>query len=251
MSEESAQVAIAMARRGPQVNDGAAQAFYNTPCRKRVVAALLKPCSTLLTQCFNIAWAQALNLREQGLPIKYFAQIHDDIEPEAWWLDTLIDELEAHGADACSAVVPIKHDKGCTSTAIATDDRWLPRRLTMHEVFDLPETFTAEDAGGPLLLNTGLWVCKLTEPWAENVCFRFENRIVKRDGLRMADALPEDWLNSYDLNSWGAKLIATRKVKLVHNGSSDYPNDRPWGTWHRDEAFYQRQGATELCGSNS
>jgi hypothetical protein len=254
LSREPAQVAIAMCRRGPQINDGAAEAFYRYPCKNNVIAAQIKPVTTLLTQGFNIAWAESLNVRDRGVPVKYFAMIHDDIEPEPFWLDTLIEELESHGADACAAVVPIKHDKGCTSTAIATDDRWLPRRLTMHEVYDLPETFTAEDAGGPLLLNTGLWVVKLTEWWAEKVCFRFENRIrIDSDGRHIAEALPEDWLNSYDLNDWGAKLIATRKVKLVHSGNSDYPNDRPWGLWKHDEAFVNKSLAKEkeLCGSSS
>lgn len=254
LKREPAHVAIAMCRRGPQINDGAAEAFYRYPCKDNVIAAQIKPVTTLLTQGFNIAWAESLNVRDGGVPVKYFAMIHDDIEPEPFWLDTLIAELEEHGADACAAVVPIKHDKGCTSTAIATDDRWLPRRLTMHEVFDLPETFTAEDAGGPLLLNTGLWVVKLTEWWAEKVCFRFENRIrVDSDGRHIAEALPEDWLNSYDLNDWGAKLIATRKVKLVHSGNSDYPNDRPWGLWKHDEAFVNKSLAKEkqLCASSS
>jgi hypothetical protein len=254
LKREPAQVALAMCRRGPQLNDGAAEAFYRYPCKDNIIAAQIKPVTTLLTQGFNIAWAESLNVRNAGVPVKYFAMIHDDIEPEPFWLDTLIAELEAHDADACSAVVPIKSEKGCTSTAVATGDRWLPRRLTMHEVFDLPETFTAEDAGGPLLLNTGLWVVKLTEWWAEKVCFRFENRMcVSDEGRHYAEALPEDWLNSYDLHEWGAKLIATRKVKLIHNGSSDYPNDRPWGAWKHDEAFINKSRAKEkqLCASSS
>lgn len=251
--EEPAQVALAMCRRGPQINDGAAEAFYRTPTRKHVIAAMIKPQTTLLTHGFNIAWAEALNVRDSGVSVTHFAMIHDDIEPDPFWIDTLIAELEEHDADACSAIVPIKHDKGCTSTAVATDDRWSPRRLTMHEVFDLPETITAEDVGGPLLLNTGLWVVKITEPWAEKVCFRFENRIRHENGRHTSESLPEDWLNSYDLNDWGCKLVATRKVKLVHNGSSDYPNDRPWGAWNRDEAYYNKIAAKEreLCGSSS
>lgn len=254
LTREPAHVSLAMCRRGPQINDGAAEAFYRYPCKDNIIAAQIKPVTTLLPQGFNIAWAESLNVRNAGVPVKYFAMIHDDIEPEPFWLDMLIAELEAHDADACSAVVPIKHDKGCTSTAIATGDRWLPRRLTMHEVFDLPETFTAEDAGGPLLLNTGLWVVKLTEWWAEKVCFRFENRIrVNDEGRHFAEALPEDWLNSYDLHDWGCKLIATRKVKLVHSGNSDFPNDRPWGAWKHDEAFVNKSLAKEkqLCASSS
>lgn len=234
-------VALAMARRGAQVNDGAADAFYRTPCRKARVAALLKPVSTLLPFAFNQAWVGALNYRDTGVGIKYFAMIHDDVEPEAWWLDTLIDELEAHQADVVSAVIPIKSHHGNTSTAIDTGDIWLPRRLTMHEVMQLPETFGPEEAGGPLLLNTGLWVADITKPWADEVCFDFLNRIrVTSSGERVAECVPEDWLNSHRLNELGCKLMATRKVKLNHVGNSEYPNDRAWGSCQTDETYRDR-----------
>jgi hypothetical protein len=235
-------VALAMARRGPQVNDGAAEAFYRTPCRRVHVAALIKPMSSLLTFAFNQAWAGTLNLRDTGMGLKYFAMIHDDIEPEPFWLDTLIDELEANDADVMSAVVPIKSQHGLTSTAIDTGDIWMPRRLTMTEAMDLPETFGSADVEGlPLLLNTGLWVADITKPWANDVCFDFLNRIrVTSTGERVAECVPEDWLNSRRMNEMGCKLMATRKVSLVHNGSSDYPNTSAWGSWKTDEVYAQR-----------
>ena len=234
-------VAIAMARRGPQVNDGAAEAFYRCPCRAAQVAALLKPVSTLLPFAFNQAWCGALNYRDTGVGLKYFAMIHDDIEPAPFWLDTLIDELESHDADVMSAVVPIKSEHGLTSTAVDTGDIWLPRRLTMAEAMELPETFGAEDVGGPLLLNTGLWVADITKPWVEEVCFDFLNRIRRTTtGERVAECVPEDWLNSRRLNELGCKLMATRKVHLVHNGSADFPNSTAWGSWQTDKLYHER-----------
>ncbi len=239
--EDKPLVAIAMARRGQQLNDGAAEGFYRFPCRKAQVAALVKPVSTLLPLAFNQAWAGVLDLRDSGVPVRYFAMIHDDITPEPWWLDTLIDELERLNADVVSAIVPIKDDKGLTSTAVYTGDIWLPRRLSMAEVMELPETFGEEDVAGPLLLNTGLWVADITKPWANEVCFDFMNRIRRTsNGERVAECVPEDWLNSHRLNELGCKLYATRKVRVEHQGNTDYPNDVSWGRWKTDEVFHQR-----------
>jgi hypothetical protein len=243
-----------MAKRGQQINEAAAEAFYLFPCQRRTVAALTKPITTLLTLGFNKAWCGALNFRdkviaenrEQGLPEEQnprilYAQIHDDLAPAKWWLDTLIDELDAHQADAVSTVIPIKGPYGTTSTAIYTGDIWHPRRLTMSEVMDLPETFTADDVGGPLLLNTGLWVADITKPWADEVCFDFLNRTRRLDnGEWIAEAVPEDWLNSHRMNEMGCKLIATRKIPVNHQGDSNYPNDQAWGEWKRDETYYAR-----------
>lgn len=252
--QEPPLVAIAMARRGAQVNDGAAEGFYRFPCRKAQVAALVKPVSTLLPFAFNQAWAGVLNLRDQGVNLRYFAMIHDDIAPEPWWLDKLIGELERTGADAVSAVVPIKDEKGLTSTAVYTGDIWLPRRITMREAMELPETFSAEDAGGPLLLNTGLWVADITKPWADEICFDFMNRIRRTStGERVAECVPEDWLNSHRMNELGCKLMATRVVNLNHEGNMDYPNDTAWGTWDTDHTFKKRHAKPvgELCESSS
>lgn len=238
-------VVLAMPRRGQQVNFGAVEAYYRTPARKYTVAALVNPMSTLLTRSFNMAWAAALNMRDE-MGAKYFGMLHDDIEPAQWWVDTLIDELLAHGADAISTVMPIKSHEGLTSTAVYEGDLWLPRRLTMREVMDLPETFGPEDVGGPLLLNTGCWVVDMTKPFADTMVFDFLNRIdTLPSGRRVAASVPEDWLASHHMNEHGAKLLATRKVKAVHNGSSDYPNSEAWGAWGRDELYYQRKAEKE------
>lgn len=239
-------VALAMARRGQQVNDAAAEAFYRTPSRKYPIAALCKPVSTLLPFAFNQAWVAALNTRDSGVPIRYFAMIHDDIAPDPFWVDTLIDEMQVVGADVISAIVPIKDHHGLTSTAVYAGDIWCPRRLTMTEVMDLPETIGRHDVEGPLLLNTGLWVADLECSWVDDVCFDFLNRIRRTStGERVAQCVPEDWLNSHKLNELGARLFATRKVKVRHEGATEYPNDEAWGSWRTDELWQSRQNKKE------
>jgi SAM-dependent methyltransferase len=147
--------------------------------------------SSLLADAFNVHWKTALNLQLQGRPVKYFAMLHDDVVPEDFWLDKLLDELEATGADLVSAVVPIKDPRGLSSTALDDpDDPWETyRRLTMYEIHQLPETFTAGDCRlfmdprlveykvRPLLVNTGCWVCRMDRPWRFKVHFQIHNRI--------------------------------------------------------------------------
>lgn len=212
---------------------GAAQRVFAEACRGRRLYFSVSQ-NSLLARGFNILWCNALNARErQG--VGYFAMLHADIEPEAWWLDKLIGELGATGADLISAVVPIKDDRGLTSTAIDDPvDPWrVRRRITTRELQRLPETFTAADCGHPgsaLLVNTGCWVCRLDRPWAERVCFNIADRIVRRaDGVFEPQVQPEDWALSRRLHELGCDVRATRKVKLAHIGGYRFPNDMPWG----------------------
>lgn len=206
---------------------------------------------SFLTKTFNSLWCAALNMRARG--VTHFAMCHDDIIPGVpGWLDVLLGELDAHGADVVSAVSPLKNEQGLTSTAVAVDlgDPWLCRRLTMAEVYGLPETFSAADAGGPLLLNTGLWACRLDRPWFDELaddllttrlCFDVKNRIVRDPGTGEyhAEAVSEDWLFSQELNRRGARLVATRKVPVRHVGGREYATDRVWGTQKTDELFHR------------
>ena len=72
---------------------------------------------SLVARNSSVHWCTALNLRQE-LGLTWFAMLHSDVAPEAWWLDKLIAEAEKHQADLLSAVVPIKSDLGLTSTAI-------------------------------------------------------------------------------------------------------------------------------------
>lgn len=243
---------------------GTANAFALLPTLGACEVVRAQVNSSLLTKAFNNLWCAALNARAQG--VTHFAMIHADIVPaEPGWLDTLLAELTRLGADVVSAVSPIKSDLGLTSTAVALDlgDPWLCRRLTMREVYDLPETFGAADVGGPLLLNTALWVCDLRRPFWDEVendattgklCFDFRNRIVRdpETGAWHAETVSEDWLFSQELNRRGAKLYATRKVVLGHEGSAEYSTGRAWGRQATDEVFHKlNEQRKRQCESSS
>lgn len=214
---------------------------------------------SLLAANFNNAWCHALNLAHGGRPPTHFAMIHADVEPEDWWLDTLIDEMDRHGLDVLGVAVPIKDRHGLTSVALARadGDTWRPHcRLTMTDVYRLPETFTSADVGHPILLNTGLWVCRFDESWARKVHFTINDRIVTRpDGSYMAQCEPEDWYFSRLLHEVGKadspteglrrlRIGCTRKVLLNHRGAALFSNDRAWG-FPYDSAWTDQSPLTE------
>jgi predicted O-methyltransferase YrrM len=189
---------------------------------------------SLLAQNFNGLWCGALNECHQGRPVHYFAMLHSDIEPEDGWLDVLIEELEARQLDILGAAVPIKDPKGLTSLALAhpSGDPWrVLCRLTMTELWRLPETFTSEDVGHPLLLNTGCWVFRFDEERAKKLSFTINDRIVFNTslGIYQAQTEPEDWYFSRLCHEMGLKIGATRKVRLNHVGKTRYTNAEPWG----------------------
>lgn len=152
-----------------------------------------------------------------------------------------------------SAVVPIKDQRGLTSTAVAHEsgDPWkLDYRLTLKEAHALPETFTAADLGcpdRPLLVNSGCWVCRFDPAWTHtrdaegNLIFHFEirNRIRPtrtKDGKPhfKAEVIPEDWLASRFLHKLGLRVAATRAVRLLHAGTYRFSNYEAWG-WDCDK----------------
>ena len=199
---------------------------------------------SLLAHNFNRLWCQALNER-RPLNLTHFAMHHADQGAEPGWLDTLLAELEEHQADVVSVVVPLKDDRGLTSTAIQDPETLQIRRLTLQEVFRLPETFGVHDVeggkGATLLVNTGLWVCRLqprtdARPWVEGFPgFQVLDAVVRGpDGLFRANVFSEDWNASAWWARHGVKVLATRKVKVRHVGRTAYPNDRAWGTWETD-----------------
>lgn len=194
---------------------------------------------SLLAANFNGLWCSALN-HARIRPLDYFSMLHADVEPPDWWLDALIDELEARDLDVLGVVVPIKDPNGLTSLALDRPDRdpWRPLcRLTMAEVNRLPETFTSEDCGHPLLLNTGMWVCRFDPAWVGKIHFEINDRIVQGpDGNYFAQVEPEDWFFSRLCHELGLKLGATRKIRVDHRGPTRFANDRVWGELY-DSAY--------------
>lgn len=198
--------------------------------------------SSFLTRTFNILWCEALN---DGFD--YFLMVHADVIPTSPnWIQTLLDEMSLHDADAVSVVMPIKDNLGLTSTALTRSDNSNQRRLTLHECHHLPETFDAHAAareiGGPpdsiLLLNTGLFLVDLKRhrPEIEKLLFRTRDVVQRGDDGRFSNwAWSEDWYWSRDAAALGLKLLATRKVQTLHKGSNGYCNCCDWGTLQHDD----------------
>jgi len=192
---------------------------------------------SLLASNFNQLWCGALNTVLSGKRVDYFAMLHDDVGPDDFWVDTLIDELEAKQLNVLGVAVPIKDTRGETSLALHKEgDNWNPAgRLTMHDIHQLPETFTSDDIGKPLLLNTGCWVCKFDMAWVDQVHFEINDRIVLKEHANgewryRAETEPEDWRFSRVCHQLGLKIGATRKVAAHHRGELDFSNARPWGS---------------------
>lgn len=201
---------------------------------------------SLLACNFNKLWCEALTMVHRGERVDYFAMLHDDIGCEDFWLDALIDELEAKNLDVLGVVVPIKDHRGITSIALHHEgDNWnVDCRLSMHDVYRLPETFTSDDVGGvPLLLNTGCWVAKWNQDWCRHVHFEINDRIVfdrANNGYR-PEVESEDWFFSRQLHEIGAcgsptdglrplRIGATRKIAVKHEGDIEFSNTHAWGS---------------------
>lgn len=228
-------------------------AFWHA-CRDMSGVTCDQRSGSLLAANFNQIWCYALNAVHHGRRVDYFAMLHDDVGAEEFWLDTLIDELEEKELDVLGVVVPIKDTRGVTSIALDREgESWFPWcKLTMHDVYQLPETFTSDDVGRPLLLNTGCWVMK----WNQDVCrqlhFEINDRIVFNESLGgyQSQTEPEDWNFSRQLHEIGhtpdsqgmrpLRIGATRKIRVEHCGEMNFTNTRAWGTDHFDTELMTR-----------
>lgn len=205
----------------------------------RVNLRLLKTGMVALN--FNSLWAEALDGR-RGWETSHWAMHHADVESPPGWLDLLLEEMERVAADVLSVVIPIKDERGLTTTAVGDARGGVLRRLTLREVYDLPETFCAQDMklarGEQLLCNTGLWVCRFDQPWVEPPVFPgfyFTDGILKMpDGTHQAAEISEDWNFSAWANRMRLRVFATRKVPVIHHGGKGYTNAAAWGLWDKD-----------------
>lgn len=234
MSGERCSVFLALPQ-GGSVHPGSVRGAMRATRKHKVYANDLQ-CS-ILTFGFNLLFCGALNARRSH-NLTHFAMLHADIEPEDFWLDTLLEELHKHDADVVSAAVPLKEQTGICSTGIADPDNdfTAAMRLTLKQIHQLPETFSAADCGYPeraLLVNSGCWVMRFTEPWVEEMCFSMTDRIRRHeDGLFRAEVEPEDWKMSRWWHARGLKALTTRRVSLAHHGHAGYAN---WPAWGLDE----------------
>jgi|SRR5262245_13569979 len=230
------------------IDFAAAKALWKTASKIHRVEVCKQKASLLTLNC-NILWCSALNYRST-MNFTWFAMLHADIEPCDWWLDTLIEQADKHGADMMSAVVPIKDFTGMTSTAIARPDSSYGNfcRLTQTQVRNplfpdtfgiaeavdalagLPDPFRVPDAPkSALLVNTGCFVCRLDRPWCEKVWFEQSDAIEMRQGLWSPLYQSEDWNFSRRVAENGGKVMATRLVNLMHVGVAEFHSNGVWG----------------------
>ena len=140
-------------------------------------------CSSL-TRVFNNLWVMALDERDNGLT--HFAMVHDDVIPEPFWLDKMLDIMNDKKADVLSAIIPIKTVQGKTSTAFdikngdSVFEHYQIRNLTLKEAYKMEPTFTAQN----LLINTGLMLVDMRKDWVKEIVFRFEDDILSINGQR-------------------------------------------------------------------
>jgi len=203
---------------------------------------IMQQVGSLLAQNMNILWCEALNRARSGPGCDYFAMLHGDCQPEDFWVDKAIDELEAKNLDVLGVVSPIKDQRGRTSIAMARPDgnTWrVHGRLTMKEVCRLPETFTSQDVGYKILLNTGCWVCRFDERQMKKFHFEVNDRIIfnTTHNRYMPECEPEDWNLSRCFHEYGLKVGATRKIKMGHRGPINFGNQDPWGDPFDSEYF--------------
>lgn len=207
---------------------------------------IVKNGTSIITTTFNEMLCQVYNSETQ---FDYLAMLHADVVPDMYWLDTLVEELEVNRLDILSAVVPIKNDRGTTSTGLeVVGTQWAVRRLTLNEIYgwNLSPTFTAKDIPGRsdqgLLLNTGCWVMRWNQPWSRGWYFRQQDRIVWSTSAQKygKESASEDWDWSRQMISRGCRLGATTKVGLHHQFPQCH-NRSAWGTWQNDEDFFREE----------
>jgi hypothetical protein len=188
---------------------------------------------SLLAATFNNFLIQGLNRRDEG-KADWMLLLHSDIVPmdTQGWIDALWRERCRVGADAISAVVPIKDARGVTSTALETDNLYAPRRLTIREIEKQDDVTFTDDK---LLINTGMLLINLRAPWADNFLFTIGDALLLMpSGKRAVGVTPEDWNFSRRVRELGGQVWATSAIKLTHVGRFAYPSFGGWGIHDED-----------------
>jgi hypothetical protein len=232
--------------RGRQIDWGSAAGLLQPGAQGHHVDVCTSQKTLLPTNC-NMLLTMALNAGDKAYD--WFAMLHDDIEPATGWLNTLVSEAEKHGADLLSAVVPIKDTTGVVSTAIARADSDYGQfcRLTLQQVLhpDFPETFGIDEAvvglarlpeplriaNAPrslLFVNTGCMVYRLSH-WRPGILFTQEDEIQRVGNRWQIVYQPEDWVFAKRVARHGGKVMATRKVSVVHHGAGAFSSSFAWG----------------------
>ena len=171
--------------------------------QQHVVGAKISAGSMTCLNC-NRLLAFALNLRPTGF--RWLALLHDDVQPEAGWLDKLLAEALRVDADFLSAAVPYKSDAGFNSTSVRlADGTAFPLSQAQVRHPDFPDTFDASAAvaalarlpeplkvecdGRSLWCNTGCMVCRLDRDW-DWPRLAFQTRPIRPENCPAAETDP-------------------------------------------------------------
>jgi len=240
-----ARILLGVPTRFNQVEWGCAARALSLATRRHSYTICQSRMSLLPTNC-NTLLAQALNFRPK---CDYFAMLHSDVEPAEYWLDTLIEQAEAHSADLMSAIVAFKDGTGLTSTAIARPDMPLSTfcRLTLGQIWHegFPATFGLGEAVEALaklpapygiasvpqtclLVNTGCMVYRLSH-WQPGVKFANLDELVQVGDEVQVHYLSEDWYFARSVAEHGGKVMATRTVRTIHHGDALFDSGKPHG----------------------
>jgi GT2 family glycosyltransferase len=184
---------------------------------------------SLLARNFNDLFCFAINQKIYT----HFLLLHSDMIPLPGWLGRMHEIMAEKKCDVLSVVAPRKNPRGLTSTAVLTGmNPFRARCLSMKEIQALPETFGDEDlqssrpAKEDLLVNSGCLLIDLSAPWVGKVWFEIKDDVVKTpEGAYKPAGISEDWLFSMRARAAGAKIYATRAVKVIHVGTHGYTND--------------------------
>lgn len=222
-----------------QVNWNSARMAMGANAGAGIPTLVMQMSSSFLTLNFNSFWCTALN----DPSITHFAMLHADIVPQSRnWLEQMLKIQKDYGADVLSVVSPLKNELGLTSIAArkAEAEYKTPRRLSMTEIFRLPETFNRKHVAElwdwdkretTLLVNTGMLLVDIRKrDKAEQICFTVNNWIRKNaEGKFYAESEPEDWHFSQQAANVGWQVWATRAIPLEHLGGKAYSNQQVWG----------------------
>jgi FkbM family methyltransferase len=209
---------------------------------------------------FTRCWQAIMNAGMQGL-CTHGAMMHVDLmvsEDGGRWLDILMAEMEATGADFISVPIAIKDPRGVTSSGIGNpENRWNPwKRFTIKEINKFPKTFSIDDTvyrGKFLLHNHALCLADMRNPaWYvpgpdgdAPAIFNFEERLRLENGFWQRYQDSEDWAFSRMLWHMGLKTVITSKVKVIHLGQIGYENYGDTGLWEVDNDTKSQWGPDE------
>lgn len=179
---------------------------------------------SLLPRVFNESFAMATC---RGYDM--FVMMHADIGAEPGWLTKLLAVQAMHSADVVSVVVPLKDDRGLSSTAVHTPDEKY-RKLSMEEcrdkcgpVFDARDPYLVGMGATHLLVNTGLFCMRLDRPWLKQwKGFQIRSSLDWQDRGCEVNTTSEDWDMSEALAELGCSIFATTTIKVQHIGMQSY-----------------------------